>query len=286
MLLWGLSYIWTKIVFKYYEPLTTVFLRLLISSLILFIFIHLFRSPRKIKKEHYRLFIVSALFNPFLYFLGESFGLNLVSSTISAVIISTIPVFTPIAAYFSLKERLSLINFIGILVSFSGILLMLFNDEFKFNENPLGISFLFGAVIAAVIYGILLKKLTNHYSSLTIITYQNAIGAIYFLPLFLFFEFDQFIQVQPNTELISSILLLAIFASSIAYILYTNVVRKIGISKGNMYTNLIPGFTALFSYFILAEEFPFSKILGMIIVILGVVLSQINKLGKNKKPIS
>ncbi len=285
MLLWGLSYVWTKIVFKYYEPLTTVFLRLVISSVVLILFIHIFRSPRKIQKQHYKLFALSALFNPFLYFLGESFGLNLVSSTMSAVIISTIPVFTPIAAYFSFKEKLSVINFIGIIVSFFGILLMLFNQELHFNENPLGILFLFGAVAAAVIYGIYLQKLTITYSPLTIITYQNAIGAIYFLPFFLFFEFDQFIQIRPNTELIISILLLAIFASSIAYILYTSVVRKIGITKGNIYTNLIPGFTALFSYFILAEEFPFSKILGMIVVILGVILSQINRLttkAKNK----
>lgn len=282
MLLWGLSYIWTKIVFKYFEPLTTVFLRLLISSVILLLFIHLFRNPRKIQKQHYKLFALSALFNPFLYFLGESFGLNLVSSTMSAVIISTIPVFTPIAAYFGFKERLSIINFIGIIVSFSGILLMLFNQEMQFNENPLGILFLFGAVLAAVIYGVLLQKLTTNYSPLTIITYQNTIGALYFLPFFLFFEFDHFIHVQPNTELITSLFLLAIFASSIAYILYTTVIRKIGITKGNIYTNLIPGFTAIFAYFILAEQFPFSKIIGMIVVILGVILSQIKRLTTKK----
>ncbi len=282
MMLWGLSYIWTKIVFNYYQPLTTVFLRLLISSIILLVFIHLFRNPRKIKKEHYRLFALSALFNPFLYFLGESFGLNLVSSTISAVIISTIPLFTPVVAYFSLKEKLSPINLIGIIISFAGIMVMLFNDQLKINENPWGLLFLFGAVLAALIYGILLKKLTGFYSSLTIITYQNLLGAIYFLPLFLIFEFNHFIQVQPNTELITSLLLLAIFASSVAFILYTTVVRNIGISKGNIYTNLIPGFTAIFAYLILAEQFPFSKIIGMIIVILGVILSQINRLSTKK----
>lgn len=278
MLLWGLSYIWTKIVFKYYQPLTTIFLRLLISSIILIIFIHLFRKPKKIKKEHYKLFAVSAFFNPLLYFLGESFGLSLVSSTISAVIVSTIPLFTPIVAYFSLKEKLSVVNLFGIIISFMGIMIMLFDDKLRINENPIGILILFGAVAAALVYGILLKKLTRSYSSLTIITYQNAIGAIYFLPLFLFFEFNQFVQVPLNTELVTSILLLAVFASSLAFILFTTVVRKIGISKGNIYTNLIPGFTAIFSFFILSEQFPFSKIIGMIIVILGVILSQISRL--------
>ncbi len=283
MLLWSLSYIWTKVVFQYYQPITTVFLRLLISSFILIAFIHIFRKPRKIKKKHFGLFAISALLNPFLYFLGESFGLNLVSSTISAVIISTIPVFTPIAAYLSLREKLSPINIFGILISFVGILVMIFDDNISISENPLGILFLFGAVISAVIYGVFLKKLTTKYSSLTIIAYQNAIGAIYFLPLFLFFDFQNFILVQPNFELISSLLLLAIFASSVAYILYTSVVREIGISKGNIYTNLIPGFTAIFAYFILSEQFPLAKLLGMGIVIFGVILSQMNKLKRLKK---
>lgn len=278
MILWGLSYVWTKVVFKYYDPLTTVFLRLTLSAIFLLLFIHLFRKPRKIQRKHFLLFATAALFNPFFYFLGESFGLSLISSTMSAVIISMIPLFTPIAAYIGFKERLKPINIFGLLISFSGIMIMLFNKDFSINENPLGILLLFCAVIAALIYGILLKKLTAFYSSLTIISYQNLIGAIYFLPFFLIFDYKNFIAVTPNLELISSMLLLAILASSVAYILYANSVRKIGISKSNIYTNLIPGFTAISAYFILDEQFPVSKIIGMLIVILGVVLSQINRL--------
>lgn len=118
MLLWGFSYVWTKIVFDYYEPFTTVFLRLLISSLVLILFIFIFRKPKTIKKEHYKLFLLSAIFNPFLYFIGESFGLQYVSPTISAVIIATIPVFTPIAALLFLKEKLNWVNVLGLFISF------------------------------------------------------------------------------------------------------------------------------------------------------------------------
>ena len=283
MAFWGLVYIWTKIVLKYYEPLTAVFLRCAISAIILLLFIRFFRTPRKIKKEHYKLFAISALFNPFLVFLLEGYGLKMVSSTTSAVIVSTIPLFTPIVAYFSLKERITSVNFTGILVSFIGILIMLLNKDFHFNENPKGILLLFIAVFAAVFYGIMLKKLTNFYSSLTIITYQNTLAALYFLPIFLIFNFQSFIKVELNTELTVSLLSLAIFSSSLAYILYANVIRKIGISKASMYNNLIPAFTAIFAFFILAEDFPFSKIFGMIVVILGVILSQLNRLTTKTK---
>lgn len=276
MLLWGMSFVWTKIVFKYYGPITTVFIRLLISSAFLYLISHIFFKQEKINKADYKLFLFSSLLNPFLYFLGESFGLKYVSSTIAAVIIATIPVFTPLAAYFSIRERLSNYNIIGIFVSFFGILVMLLKRDLSLNASPLGVLFLFIGVASAVFYTILLKKLTSRYSPLKIITVQNFIGVIYFLPLFLVFEFRDFISIKPNFELISTILLLAVFASSLAYIFYAISVREIGVSRANVFSNLMPVFTAIFSYFILAEIFSMNKIIGVLIVILGVFITQID----------
>jgi drug/metabolite transporter (DMT)-like permease len=73
-------------------------------------------------------------------------------------------------------------------------------------------------------------------------------------------------------------LMLAVFASSGAYMLYIPVVRELGVNKANMYTNLIPVFTAILSFFILSETFNFNKIIGIVIVVAGVSLSQIYKM--------
>lgn len=260
-----------------------VFLRFAISFILLFIIIKLFKKSEKIHPKDYWLFIVSALFNPFFYFLCESYGLKYVSSTISAVIIATIPVFTPIIAYYSLKEKLSFLNIFGLLISFLGIIIMLVNKDLSLNASPKGILFLFLAVITAIIFSVMLKKLTVNYSPLTIITYLNGLGVIYFLPLFLIFDFNHFISIKPNFELILSLLQLAVFASSLAYVFYTIAIKNLGVSKANMYANLIPVFTAITSYFVLSELFNLNKIIGMIIVISGVSLSQINKFKMNYK---
>ncbi len=76
MIFWGMSFVWTSIVFKYYHPITTIFIRLVISTLILSVFIYLSGKFEILKKEDRGLFLLSALFNPFLYFLGENFGLK------------------------------------------------------------------------------------------------------------------------------------------------------------------------------------------------------------------
>lgn len=277
MVFWGMSFVWSKIVLQYYDPITTVLLRLIISSVIMFIGLILFNRLQRLNRKDYKLFLFSALFNPLLYFLGENYGLKHSSATLTAVIIATIPVFTPIVAYFLLKERLTKLNIFGLFISFFGVLFMLVNRDYSFNVSPVGIAWLAMAVLAAIFYSVLLKKLAAKYNPFLIIAIQNLIGTIYFLPLFFIFDFKQFIQVVPNTELITSLLLLAVFASSLAYVFFTISAREIGISKTNLFVNLIPVFTAIFAYFILKEDFEMRKIAGMIIVIGGVLLSQLNR---------
>jgi drug/metabolite transporter (DMT)-like permease len=278
MIFWGMSFVWTSIVFKYYHPVTTIFLRLVISTLILSVFIYLTGKYEELKKEDRGLFLVSSLFNPFFYFIGENFGLQNTSPAISSVIIATIPLFTPLVAYFTLKERLSWLTISGIFISFIGIGIMLINPDLSFSASPTGVLFLLGAVASAVIYSVFLKKLTLKYSSLTIITYQNAIGVMYFLPLFLFLDYDHFITVKPNLELISSLLQLSVFASSLAFIFFTMTVKALGVSRTNVFSNLIPVFTAIFSAIFISEIFTAPKIAGMAVVISGVMVAQLKNI--------
>lgn len=285
MICWGLSFVWIKIVYLYYHPLTTIFLRLVISSVLLWIIIRILKKKEKIQKADYKNFLILAFIEPFCYFLGESYGLSMnVSSTVASVIIATIPVFTPIAAYFALKEKLTLLNFFGLFISFIGVLTMVINNDFSFSADPLGVLLLFFAVLSAMFYAVYLKKLAHKYNSFTILSVQNLIGAIYFLPLFLLFDFGHFIAIKPNLELLTALLQLAIFASTMAFLFFIPVVRDIGVSKANIFTNFIPVFTAIFSYFILSEVLTFNKIVGMLVVLAGVLLTQVGKianLGKN-----
>lgn len=282
MLFWGLSFIWTKIVFKYYPPITTVTLRLVIAAIILLIAAKSMRVLTHIKKQDYLPFLLLGFFEPFCYFMGESFGLQVVPSTLASIIISTIPLFTPIVGFLMFRERMKWMNIAGILLSFAGILLMIINRDFSFNAPLQGIGFLFFAVFSALGYGVILKKLAHQYSPVTIILYQNLIGLILFFPFFLYFDFISFITTPLNYELISSLLLLAIFPSSLSFIFYTIVIREMGMCRANMFTYIVPVFTAFFSYLLLAESFGLYKIIGIGIVITGLYISQIK--GKNSSP--
>jgi len=274
MVFWGLSFIWSSLLLKSYQPVTLIFIRLIISSVLLFSLIFLLGKNEKVERKDYKLILLSALFNPFLYFLGENYGLKYSSPTIAAVIIATIPVFSPVIGYISFREKLTPINFVGIAVSFAGVILMLITRDLSLAADIKGVIFLFGAVFAALLYTVTLRKLTMKYSALMLVASQNLIGIFLFLPFFLLFEAKSAIAVPLTREIVTSMLLLAVLASSVSFVFFAHSVKLLGISKSNIFSNLIPVFTAIFSYLLISESFTFQKIAGIALVIGGVYLSE------------
>lgn len=297
MVFWGLSFIWSTQVFNYLNPTTTIFFRLIISSIFLGISIYLIDSrshhrkdsellrPHDFKKN-WRLFALAALFEPFLYFIFESYGLLNSAPVVSSAIIATIPLFTPIAAFFFLKERLTAWNIAGFIISFFGVIFMLLNKNLELTISIKGIIFLFSAVFVAVAYSISLRKLTLLYKPLTITFVQNIIGMIYFIPMFFIME-----RVTPSdiidgfSHYIIPLLSLGIFASSVSYTLWAFAFSKLGAAKANIYSNLIPVFTAIFSCIIIGEYITTQKILGILLVIGGLILSQLKFKNHDNKQI-
>jgi len=281
MLFWGCSYVWSTIVFDYWNPIIVIFFRSLFSSALLFLIIRLSGKSAKIDKKDRKNLFILVLFSPALYFLFESFGLLYSSPTISAGIVALIPVFISIMAFFVLKEHLKKWNIVGIIISFGGVWMMLINKEMVFDAQWYGIVFLFLAVGSAVCYSIYIRRLSLKYNPFVIVAWQNLIGAILFLPFFTIFGFRQLATTPITMELITSFLMLLVFASTLAFPFHTFVISKIGVSRASVFTNLIPVITAAVSFFILNEMFSVYKIAGIIMVVGGVFLSQIGRIKLN-----
>ncbi|RLE23054.1 MAG: EamA/RhaT family transporter [Acidobacteria bacterium] len=275
MIFWGMSFVWTKIVFTAYGPVTTITLRLIIATAILSLFIVATGKREKIQRSDLKYFILLSFLEPFCYFIGESFGLKVVSATLASVIIATIPVVTPVFAWFVLKERLSIINVLGLFLSFFGVVVIVVAPKFQLIASPAELLLLGFAVLSAVGYGLLVRKIANRYSSMTIVNLQNFIGILFFLPVFFLTEFHDFISARPGVDVIQALLALAILCSAVAFVLMTIAIREIGISRFNVFTNIIPVCTALFAWMLLGEPLHARKMIGITIVIAGLFLSQL-----------
>jgi len=282
MFFWGYSFVWYKIAYLYYKPFTVIIFRLSFSVLLLIIFLKIKRKKEKVGKKDLLRLMIMAFFEPFCYFIGEGLGMYYVSSTVGAIIIATIPLFTPFFAYRYLQEKIHYSLILGLLTSFIGVFLIVQGD-YDGSNSLKGILLLIFAVVSAVVYGILLKKMSHKYSAFTIVKYQNIFGLIYFIPLFLIWELDHFLQVDHQLKGIWVIFQMALFASTLAFVFITYVIKNIGMSRTNLFTNLIPVFTASIAYIVLKEQFSLLKILGIIIVISGLMISEVRNINRFRK---
>ncbi|MDD2550617.1 MAG: DMT family transporter [Bacteroidales bacterium] len=283
---WAFSFVWYKEVLVLYKPISLVLMRLVISSILLFTVAAAIGKLNKIKRKDIKPYLLLGLFQPFLYFLGESYGVSLTSSTLSAVIIATIPLFTPLVAFYLANERITVMNFFGIIVSVIGVGLVIFHQGLNFSDiNPLGIAFLSLAVVSAIAASLIIKKLTKKHNAFSIVAYQNLIGIFYFLPLFFILDYKEFVQVTPTWDVIIPLLNLGVFASTLAFIFFTHAIKHLGVSKASIFTNGIPAVTAIFAYFVLDEKLTILKIIGILVVFFGLLLSQLKKgtFSRNKK---
>jgi drug/metabolite transporter (DMT)-like permease len=276
MIFWSFSFIWFKIANKDFHPITIVFIRLLFAVIIMTAFLVITKNYMKIKKGDLKLFLMLAVFEPFFYFIGESFGLTYVSATVCSVLISTIPVFATIGAWLLFREKLKLINYAGIILSFIGVLIFILNTDGSLSFSLKGLGLLTLAVFSAVGYNLILSRLVGSYSPVYIVNVQNIIGAVLFLPLFLILDFKHFISVPLTFEMFKPIIELSFFASCGAFILFAYSVKNIGITRANVFSNCIPVFTAFFSFLIMGDKLTFQNIAGMAVVIAGLFMSQMN----------
>lgn len=281
MIFYGFSFIATKIALKSFDPISIITFRLIISSICLGIFFK--NKIRKIQRRTYFFLILASFFQPFIYFLSENYGLSLIDASIGSIIIGMIPVFTPIFAFIFLKEKLNWGNGLGILFAFAGVSVIMIPDGVKGDINFLGIFLMFLAVFAAVGYTIVVFKIPARYSSVDIVFYQNLFGLILFLPLFLLIDLPKFDAAEFSQHSLISVLILGLFPSTLSFIFLSKSIRSIGANKTNIFTNLVPVFSVFFAYFFLDELLNTAKIIGMGMVILGVITSQLGNTPPPKK---
>ncbi|MDD2562774.1 MAG: DMT family transporter [Salinivirgaceae bacterium] len=280
MLFWSLSFVWYKEAYKLFTPISVIFIRLLIASILLSITALTVFKIQKIDKRHYKFFLLLAFFEPFLYFMAEGHGINYTSATVASVIVALIPLLTPFATRIFLKTPINNIHLIGLVISFGGVGIVVSAGSTDFSADSLGIGLMFMAVLSALGYSIVLVKLMKFYNTITIITFQNILAVIFFLPFFLSFELDTIASIPMTLENYSPVLKLSFFASFLAFSLFVYSIKRIGITIANMFTYLIPAFTALFAFIIIKETLSIQAIIGIMIVIFGLALPHLSKFKK------
>jgi drug/metabolite transporter (DMT)-like permease len=275
---WGFTFVFYKYANESFRPISLVFLRLFVSIFFLFGFALAFKRLVRIRRKDQPWFLLMALFEPFFYFLGEANGMTLVSPTVGAVIIAIIPLIVPFGAWYFFREKLTRLNYLGLLISFSGVLMVILNRSDGALTDPKGILLMFVAVVSAVGYTMLARKLLSDYNPITITAYQSLYGLLMFLPLFLFMELPGLDPAEVSRDSLLAVLYLGVFGSGICFILFTIGIRELGAARANIFANIVPVTAAILSFILLKEAMPLTKILGILVTIMGLLMTQLGSI--------
>ena len=201
MIFWGISFVWTKELLNANFPVFLILtIRLAISSLLMFVTFSLLHKLEKIQKSDISKFLLLSFFEPFLYFIGENFSMQYVDASFAAIMIALLPIVNPLALYVFNKEKIGWNLLVGVVVSIIGITIMSINPNGQIQISWQGVLLLLLAVFAGAGYSVILCKLINKYSPITITTYQNIIGILYFLPCLLIFDIEKLNSINFKTN--------------------------------------------------------------------------------------
>ena len=275
--LWGMSYIWTDKLIALNIPIFYfVFVRILVAGIVLFLFNTAYARIKRIQKQDLGKFLLLAFFEPFIYFICETYGLKLTGSpTLSAMVVATIPIFSIGAGMIFFKEKVNIVNIFGIVFTLIGII-MVAMAKGELGENFIwGVVLLLIAVVSEVGHASITKSLSGNYSSQIIVMYQFLIGSVYLLPMFLWKGLDGFsIQTHFSPEVWYPIICLAVLCSSLAFSLWVSTIKNLGVAKSSIFSALIPVAAAIIAWILGHELLNSRQWAGIAISSFGVILSQ------------
>lgn len=285
MLCWAGAGIAVKEALVVFSPLTLIVLRFSLAIVLMLLVGLLFRGHevlglQRAEKRDIPLFVLGGLFQPFLYFIFETYTYqSFASPTIAEAMLSTQPIMAPILAFIILREKVTRNNVVGILISTMGMLLLLLVGANNFAlGNPWGVLLAIVTVSMSVGYTIILRRIPTRYSSLSIVFYVQLVALVLFYAVWGVFDRqslqDTIAPLSADLSPVIAVGYLAVFASVTAFILFCYTVRQIGVTRANVFNNVRPVFTALLMWVIFDEQLPIWKWVGIIVIVIGLFISQ------------
>ena len=285
MLCWAGAGIAVKEALVVFSPLTLIVLRFTLAIVLMLLVGLLFRGHevlglQRVDKRDIPLFVLGGLFQPFLYFIFETYTYqSFASPTIAEAMLSTQPIMAPILAFIILREKVTRNNVVGILISTMGMLLLLLVGANNFAlGNPWGVLLAIVTVSMSVGYTIILRRIPTRYSSLSIVFYVQLVALVLFYAVWGVFDRqslqDMIVPLSADLSPVIAVGYLAVFASVTAFILFCYTVRQIGVTRANVFNNVRPVFTALLMWVIFDEQLPIWKWVGIIVIVIGLFISQ------------
>ena len=284
--IFGFSLIFTRAITLTVTPMTLLSWRFIVALIIFKACILMRIIKIDIKGKPLKPLIALAFLNPFLHFVGETFGISNTSASEAAVFISIIPVATLILSSLLLKETPTKLKILGISFSVAGIIVIMSVRGLSAIFNPFGYIMLFMACVSYALYAIVVQK-EESFTSAEKSYVMTAFGAFAFTMIAVVENGINSTLITfamlpvTNFDFLVAILYLGIGSSVVAFLLYNTSIAKIGATRAVSFAGISTIVAIIAGVTILQESFTFLQGVGAALVISGVYM--VNVIPKNNQ---
>ena len=286
ILVWGTTFIATKVLLRQFNPVEIIIIRFIIGWAVMWLV-----RPKRLKIKSIKtelLFVLAGLTGVAMNYLLETIALMYTQASNLSMIVSTAPLFVGIMAWIVLKQKLKPSFIVGFFICIAGVFFISFADKSNVQIHLMGD--LLGIAVAVVwaVYSIAMEKIGEYGFDVILTTRRNFFyGIIFMLPVSLKFNgFEHFnLWLKPTN--LALLLYLAVFACAVSFITWNYSLEKIGSVKSNLYCYCSPVITTVFSVIFLKENITGRMFAGMMLILTGVIVSGglISKIKKQRNKI-
>ncbi len=284
IIIWGTTFISTKILLVDFKPVEILFFRFVMGFAALFLV-----CPHRMKgvgRRQELTFVLAGLSGICLYYLLENIALTYTMASNVGVIISVAPFFTGVLSRLFLKSegKLRANFFIGFVVAMAGVALISFNGS-RMELNPAGDLL---AVLAAFVwacYSILTRKISSFGYPVILTTRRTFFyGILFMIPALFLFEFREMgLERFADVTHLLNILYLGLGASALCFVTWNLAVKVLGAVKTSVYIYMVPVITVATSVLVLKEPVTLVSIMGTVLAVAGLFLSEYSGKGSRNR---
>lgn len=273
-IIFGFSFIFSKTALSVSHPLIILSVRFTLAFIFLNILLISGKFKINLKNKPKKKLLLMGLAQPLLYFIFELYGLSMVSSALSGVIIALVPVAAIILARITLKENATVLQTVCTIISLIGVSAISLISNNGSKNHFLGVILLICAVICASIFNVLSRSESAFFSPFERTYVMFLIGVIGFnlISVLTLKEnyFPLLITSLSNIKFLVAIIYLSLFSSVFAFLLYNFSTTVISVIQSSSFSNIITAVTVLAGVIILKESFSIFEYILCIIIVLGV----------------
>ena len=277
--LWAVSWVATKIALEVVPPLTVVSLRLLIASACFLPIIATGGRWRRIANRTTLLKLLGlSLVGAGLHYGFQTVGLQTTNASNASVYVATGPITILLLAVLFLSERLNARKLFGIAIAIGGVLVVMGPETlsgFELGGTLMGDLLVFASIVMWGCFTVFGKRVTDELGALTVTAAVTLIGAAWMTPIG-WYEMQRtgFNLAELTPTAWAAVIYLGAACNFLAVLLYFTALQKTESQKVGVYLYSIPPMTAVAAAVVLAEPITLGLVVGTVLVIAGVALTE------------